>query len=100
MKPISTSNEARNRREWIAHRFPITDCNYHAPSYGDLSGGHWARAPKPSFLNISRDYFRKEARHSFSMEALLFAVITATAAVPLVNAARVFVHFVRSLAAV
>jgi hypothetical protein len=100
MKPTSTSNEARNRDERIARRFPITDCNYYAPSYGDLSGGHCTNVPAPSFLNISRDYFRKEARHSFSMEALLFAVLTATAAVSLVNAARVLVHFVRSLAAV
>lgn len=100
MKPISTSNEARHRGDWLARRFPITDYNYHAPSHGNLSGGYCARASKPSFLNISRGYFQNEARPAFLMEALFFAVITATAAVSLVTGARVLVHFVRSLAAV
>ena len=100
MKPISTLNEARHRGEWFARRFPITDYNYHAPSYGDLSGGHCTNVPAPSFRNISRDYFQNEARHSFLMEALFFAVITATAVVPLVNGALVLVHFVRSLTVV
>lgn len=100
MKPISTSNEARHRAQWFARRFPITDYNYHAPSYVDPSGGHCARAPKPSFLNISRGYFQNEARPAFLLEALFFAVITATTAVSLVTGARVLVHFVRSLAAV
>ncbi|HUE49857.1 MAG TPA: hypothetical protein VMQ39_02190 [Candidatus Dormibacteraeota bacterium] len=41
----------------------------------------------PSFRNISRQYFQKEARHDFVGEAILFAMLMITAAVPLVSAA-------------
>jgi hypothetical protein len=66
--------------------FPLTDCNY----YSVTLSGHCGRCVKPvvqSFRNISRQYFQKEARHDFVGEAILFAMLMITAAVPLVSAA-------------
>jgi len=79
MKP--TSLIGRNHT-----RFPLTDCNYYSVS---LAGhrGHCAKPLAPSFRNISRQYFQHEARHDFVGEAILFAMLVITAAVPLVSAA-------------
>src|SRR5207244_11703444 len=61
-------------------RFPLIDCNYHSTT---LSGyhGRCAKAAVPSFRDISRQYFQKEARHDFVGEAILFAILLITAAV-------------------
>jgi hypothetical protein len=79
MKP--TSLIVRNHR-----RFPLTDCNYNSVT---LTGyrGQCAKPMAPSFRNISRQYFENEARHDFIGEAILFAMLVITAAVPLVSAA-------------
>jgi len=79
MKP--TSLIVRNHRS-----FPLIDCNYHSVT---LSGyrSHCAKPLPPSFRSISRQYFQNEARHDFVGEAVLFAVLTITAAVPLVSGA-------------
>ena len=79
MKP--TSLIARNHTS-----FPLTDCNYYSVT---LSGhrGHCTKPLAPSFRNISRQYFQNEARHDFVGEAILFAMLVITAAVPLVSAA-------------
>lgn len=74
-----------------APRFPLIDFNYHAGSFGRFSGGH-ANGSR-SFLNISRDYFRSEARWSYLVEVLFFVLIIATVAVPLINGARAVMHF-------
>ena len=71
--------------------FPLIDFNYHAGSFGRFNGGHANRSR--SFLNISRDYFRSEARWSYVVEVLYFALIIATAAVPLINGARAVMRF-------
>ncbi|PYK34827.1 MAG: hypothetical protein DME54_06735 [Verrucomicrobia bacterium] len=67
-------------------RFPLTDCNYHPVT---LSGyrSHCAKPLTPSFRNISHQYFQREARHDFVGEAILFAMLVITAAIPLVSAA-------------
>ena len=79
MKPtfITTRNQKR---------FPKIDCNYHSAA---LSGyhGHCTKAAAPSFRNISRQYFQNEARRDFVGEAILFAMLVITAAVPLVSLA-------------
>jgi hypothetical protein len=97
MKPTSTSNRSRNRSDRFAPHFPIIDCNYQAPSYVDLSGGHCGNVPAPSFRNISRDYFRKEARCNFASEAALFVLIMATAALAIANGAVAAIDFLRAL---
>jgi hypothetical protein len=66
--------------------FPVIGCNYHSVT---LSGyhGRCAKSAAPSFRNISRQYFQKEARHDFLGEAILFAMLVITAAVPMVSGA-------------
>jgi hypothetical protein len=87
MKPTATLNEARRPGYFFARRLPITDCNFQPPSLVDLGGGHCARFPARSFRSISRNYFRKEARRNFVIEAFLFAgVISAMAAIDFLRA--------------
>jgi hypothetical protein len=83
----------------IETRFPITDHNYQSVSLGGGSGSR-ARLAGPSFRNISREYFDNEARHNFVGEALFFAAIVLTAALPLMNSAYALAHFVRAIGAV
>jgi hypothetical protein len=97
MKPSSTPNRSRNGSDRSARRFPITDCDYQAPSYIDRSGGHCANVPSPSFRNISRDYFRNEARYTFASEAALFVLITITAALAIASGAVAAIDFLRTL---
>jgi hypothetical protein len=97
MKPSFSSNRPRNRSDRSARRFPITDCDYQAPSYIDRSGGHCANVPTPSFRNISRDYFRNEARYTFASEAALFGFITVTAALAIASGAVAAIDFLRTL---
>jgi len=97
MKPRSSSNRSRNGSDRSARPFPITDCDYQAPSYIDRSGGHCANIPTPSFRNISRDYFRNEARYAFASEAALFVLIMVTAAVAIASGAAAAIDFLRAL---
>jgi hypothetical protein len=97
MKPSSTPNRSRNASDRSGRRFPITNCDYQAPSYIDRSGGHCANVPSPSFRNISSDYFRNEARYTFASEAALFALITVTAALAIASGAVAAIDFLRTL---
>jgi hypothetical protein len=88
MKPtfITTRNQKR---------FPKIDCNYRSAT---LSGyhGHCTKAAAPSFRNISLQYFQKEARHDFVGEAILFAILLVTAAVPVVSGAYAILELCRA----
>jgi hypothetical protein len=97
MKPTSNSNEAAHRSASFARRFPVIDCNYQASSYIDYSGGHCANVPTPSFRNISRDYFRDEARYAFFSEAAFFVLMTMTAGVAIASGAVAAIDFLRVL---
>ncbi|HCP91451.1 MAG TPA: hypothetical protein DIT76_05300 [Spartobacteria bacterium] len=97
MKPTATTDRPRKRGDRLARLSPIIDCNYQAPSYVDLSGGHCGNVPAPSFRNISRDYFRHEARCNFASEAALFVLIVATAALAIANGAVAAIDFLRAL---
>ena len=90
MKPISKIAGKSNR-------FPLIDCNYRAMTLD----GYRARCVKtgtPRFRNISAQYFQNEARHDFLVEAVCFAIIIITAAVPLVSAANAVVDLCRAFA--
>ena len=65
---------------------PLTDYNYHSVTLGGYRG-QCGKPLAPSFRNISRHYFQREARHDFVGEAILFAMLVITAAIPLVSAA-------------
>ncbi len=90
MKPISVSVGKNNRS-------PLIDCNYR-PMKLDGYRGRCLRTETPRFWNISADYFQNEARHDFLVEAVCFAVVIITAAVPLVSAANAVVELCRAFA--
>ena len=75
-------------------RFPFTDYNYHCVTIGGYRG-RCAKSAPPSFRNISRQYFQKDARRDFVAEALFFAAIVATAAAPLFSTASALSEFCR-----
>jgi len=83
----------------IETKFPITDHNYQSVALGGCSGSR-AHLARPSFRSISRDYFKKEARQDFLGEALFFAAIVLTTAVPLTTGAYVLAHFIATIGAV
>ncbi len=72
--------------------FPIIDCNYQAFSLDRHFGGSSPNSDS-SFLNISREYFRYEARWNFLAEAAYFLVFAAILALTLVSGAIVIIHF-------
>jgi hypothetical protein len=89
MKPITLT--AHNNRT-----FPLVDCNYQPMR---LSGyqARCARTEAPSFRNISRQYFQKEARRDFVGEAFLFAIMIVLAAAPLLSTASALSEFCRAI---
>jgi len=94
MKPTIERFQSEDAR---GLRFPITDCNYHAVALGGYSG----RCAKvaPSFLNISRDYFKTEARHQFVEEAVYFAMMIVTTGVALGTSAYAIIQLCRAFGA-
>jgi hypothetical protein len=88
MKPISIT--ARNSR-----RFPLIDWNYQPMTLGRYRG-QCARTEAPSFRNISRQYFQKEARRDFVGEVFFFAAIVATAVAPLLSTASALTELCRA----
>jgi hypothetical protein len=79
-------------------RFPLIECNYHSAT---LSGyrGRCAKPAAPSFRNISRLYFEKEARQDFFGEAILFSILVVAATVPMVSGAYAIIQLCRALGA-
>ena len=79
-------------------RFPLIECNYHSVT---LSGyrGRCAKPTVPSFRDISRLYFEKEARHDFFGEAILFSILVVAATVPIVSGAYAIIQLCRAFGA-
>src|SRR5260370_40065941 len=96
MKPSSAGNDGR--RDSIVSlrrarsRFPVTDCNFQAFSFDRNYGGSTGSS-EPSFLNISREYFRSEARRNFLAEVAFFLAIAAILAATFISDARAIIHF-------
>ena len=89
MKP--TSLKLRRHR-----RSPITDYNYHSVELESFNS-NCARVSAPPLWDISRGYFKNEARYDFLGEAGLFAGVVLTAFLPLINNAHALVEFVRAI---
>ena len=85
MKPILAKN----------NRSRLIDCNYRAMTL-DGFRGRCVTTRTPRFWNISSQYFQNEARHEFLVEAVCFAIVVITAAVPLVSAANAVVELCRA----
>ena len=100
MKP--SSNNYRRLGEFRPRqrpRFPNTDCAYQAPFSLDRFHGGPAEDPGASFLNISREYFRYEARRNFLAEGAFFLAIVAILAVMFISGALAIIHFLHLPAA-
>jgi hypothetical protein len=89
MKP--TSLAARKR-------FPLTDWSYQSVTINGYRG-HCAKSLPPSFRNISRDYFQREARHDFVGEAIVFAMLIIISTVALASGAQAAVQLCRAFGA-
>jgi hypothetical protein len=102
MKPTPLTTSKGRRRDLFdraarkPRRSPITDYNYHSVALGGSSGRYTCYPPR-SFWKIAGDYLKDEARHDFQSEGMLFAVITITAALPLINNVHALIEFVRAI---
>jgi hypothetical protein len=98
MTPITERNDLRNSRHFSTAptraRFPKIECNYQTFSIDRYYGGSTGSSPR-SFLNISRDYFQREARRNFLAEVAFFVVIAAILTEAFIHGARVIIHFLR-----
>jgi hypothetical protein len=96
MKPTperTDDHKARNS-SWRRprRRFPATDYNFQAFSL-DRSYGGSTGSSQPSFLNISREYFRYEARRNSLAEIAFFLAIAAILAATFISGACAIIHF-------
>lgn len=102
MKPNcerSAGREGRNFcRPRTEPRFPITDCNFQVFSLDRYYGGSTGSS-QPSFLNISREYFRYEARRNFFAEVAFFLAIAAILAATFITGASAIIRFLHLPAA-
>jgi hypothetical protein len=102
MKPIHVTTYNYRQRDSFdraagrRHRLPITDYNYRSGAFHG-SSAHYAPVHARSFWNIAAKYFKQEAAHDFRSEAALFAIITITAALPLINNLRALIEFMRAI---
>ncbi len=98
--PVTTYNyrqrDSFDRAVSTRHRPPITDYSYHSGAFEDSRTYH-APVHARSFWNIAGDYFKNEARRDFRSEAALFAIITITAALPLINNLHALIEFARAI---
>ncbi|HZS19037.1 MAG TPA: hypothetical protein VFA51_14000 [Candidatus Udaeobacter sp.] len=90
MKPISAIVGKNNRSS-------LVDCNYR-PMTLDGFRGRSVTTRTSRFWNISAQYFQNEARHEFLTEAVCFAIVVFTAALPLVSAAKAVAELCRAFA--
>jgi hypothetical protein len=92
--PEQTDNckDRNSSRRRTRGRFPVIDCNFQAFSL-DRSYGGSTGSSQPSFLNISREYFRYEARRNFLAEIAFFLVIATILAATFISGARAIIHF-------
>lgn len=92
MKPIAQSTDRQSDGDFSpSRRFPLTDFNYQSFSPDRFNGGS-GRTPSPSFFDISRDYFQREARRNFLAEIALFLILAAILAGVFIEGARLVIH--------
>jgi hypothetical protein len=100
MKVSSRVKDFRRGRNFRREtgRFPVIECNFQTFSLDRFYGGS-SSSPASSFLNISRDYFRYEARRNFLAEVAFFIAIIAILAITFVTGALAIIHFLQLPAA-
>jgi hypothetical protein len=92
MKPTLQPKNLRGN----APTFPLIQSNYAIATMPHFRGG-CARHELPSFRNISREYFRNEARGEFQREVVVFAAIVVTAAIPILSNMHALADFLRAI---
>lgn len=75
---------------------PATDYSYHSAAFEGFRRHHLPNPAYP-FWKLAGNYLKNEARHDFWSEAALFAFITVTAALPLMNNLHALIEFVRAI---
>jgi len=95
MKPTFDTTRQSKRADSMARRrttaAPVLEWSYQHSVFGRWSGGHACRS-KASFLTISREYLRTEARWSYVAEVFFFALMLATAGSAVIYGARVIIR--------
>ena len=96
MKPNSEPDHRRldDFQRGRTQNFPVIDCFYQDFSL-DRFRGDLPNKPDPSFLNISREYFRYEARRNFLGEAAFFLALVAILALTFISGALVIIRFLQ-----
>jgi hypothetical protein len=86
-------------KEKKLRRFPSTDWNYRSVGFPDFKARS-AGTPHSSFAEISRHYFDSEARRSLVFESVLFALISVTVVLAILDCGRALLEFTRALSVV
>jgi hypothetical protein len=98
VKPKLTTRGGRESEIFSARKrraFPVTDCNYQAYPLDRFRGGGSAKNDDASFLDISREYFRYEARRNFVAEGIFFLALVAILAATFISGALVIIRFLQ-----
>ena len=90
MKPVAHYRAGARRPA------PVIDFNYRPSRLEELKTA-CASGSRRSFAAIGRDYFNREARHDFVIEAFSFAVMTALAFPMIVDCVRALAEFSRAI---
>ena len=96
MKPIRQRTGRGGARDFSrlnGARFPLIDSNFQVYSLDRYHGSGSTGNSPTSFLNISRDYFQREARRNFLAEIAFFLVIAAILAATFIHGASAIIHF-------
>ena len=95
MKPAAERMDRRRQGDFSSgRRFPLVEFNYQQFSLDRFNGGFGDREPN-SFFNISRDYFKREARRNFLIEAVFFLIMVAILTGMFIEGARLIIHFLQ-----
>ncbi len=103
MKPTPqiSPNKHRSRRDSSAPRkqqsFPLTDCFFQSTlDARSTSSGICLEKKLRAFRNLSSEFFGAETRLDYAVELLLFALITAISAWPIISAMVAVIRLVRN----
>lgn len=97
MKPTPLNDLHMTRRGNRGPVMPKLEYSFRPASFGDFNACGSKRACG-SFRDISGEYFAQEAPRAFVKEAIAFAVIAMTAAIPMFNSAAEALHLARAFA--
>ncbi len=93
---LSKRHESENRERTSSARCP--EFNQHfQPAQFTGGCGIPAKFERPSFNDISKDYFATEEPRGFAVDAAVFAALIALAVLPIVNSIQAVAPFIQHL---